>query len=76
MPQLNSNDAGQLLLHSQRGPIPVRPVACFPWSEPNNYISLRNEAGAEVGFIHSAAELDQLLPDRAGDDLTADPICF
>jgi uncharacterized protein DUF1854 len=58
MPQLNSNDAGQLLLHSQRGSIPVRPVACFPWSEPNNYISLRNEAGAEVGFIHSAAELD------------------
>ena len=58
MPQLNSNDAGQLLLHSQRGSIPVRPVACFPWSEPNNYISLRNEAGAEVGFIQSAAELD------------------
>jgi Domain of unknown function (DUF1854) len=58
MPQLNSNEAGQLLLHSQRGPIPVRPVACFPWSEPNNYISLRNEAGMEVGFIHSPAELD------------------
>jgi hypothetical protein len=58
MPQLNSNDAGQLLLHSQRGSIPVRPVACFPWSEPNNHISLRNEAGMEVGFIHSAAELD------------------
>jgi hypothetical protein len=58
MPQLNSNEAGQLLLHSQRGSIPVRPVACFPWSEPNNYISLRNEAGMEVGFIHSAAELD------------------
>jgi Domain of unknown function (DUF1854) len=57
MPQLNSNEAGQLLLHSQRGSIPVRPVACFPWSEPNNYIS-RNEAGMEVGFIHSAAELD------------------
>jgi Domain of unknown function (DUF1854) len=58
MPQLNSNEAGQLLLHSQRGSIPVRPVACFPWSEPNNYISLRNEAGMEVGFIDSAAELD------------------
>jgi hypothetical protein len=58
MPQLNSNEAGQLLLHSQRGNIPVRPVACFPWSEPNNYISLRNEAGMEVGFNHSTAELD------------------
>ena len=58
MPQLNSNEAGQLLLQSQRGSIPVRPVACFPWSEPNNYISLRNEAGIEVGFIHSTAELD------------------
>jgi hypothetical protein len=58
MPQLNSNAAGQLLLHSQGGSIPVRPVACFPWSEPNNYISLRNEAGTEVGFIHSSAELD------------------
>jgi hypothetical protein len=58
MPQLNSNEAGQLLLRSQRGSIPVRPVACFPWSEPNNYISLRNEAGLEVGFIDSTAELD------------------
>ncbi|HET9377376.1 MAG TPA: DUF1854 domain-containing protein [Chthoniobacterales bacterium] len=58
MPQLNSNEAGQLLLRSQRGSIPVRPVACFPWSEPNNYISLRNEAGMEVGFIDSTAELD------------------
>src|SRR5258708_12886014 len=58
MPQLNSNEAGELLLHSQRGSIPVRPVACFPWFEANNYISLRNEAGMEVGFIHSAAELD------------------
>jgi hypothetical protein len=58
MPQLKSNESGQLLLHSQRGTIPVRPVACFPWSEPNNHISLRNEAGMEVGFIHSTAELD------------------
>jgi uncharacterized protein DUF1854 len=58
MPQLNSNEAGQLLLRSQRGSIPVRPVACFPWSDPNNYISLRNEAGMEVGFIDSTAELD------------------
>jgi Domain of unknown function (DUF1854) len=58
MPELNSNEAGQLLLRSQRGSIPVRPVACFPWSEPNNYISLRNEAGLEVGFIDSTAELD------------------
>jgi Domain of unknown function (DUF1854). len=58
MPQLNSNAAGQLLLRSQRGSILVRPIACFPWSEPSNYISLRNEAGVEVGFIHSVAELD------------------
>jgi Domain of unknown function (DUF1854) len=58
MPQLNSNEAGQLLLRSQTGSIPVRPVACFPWSEPNNYISLRNEAGMEVGFIDSTTELD------------------
>jgi Domain of unknown function (DUF1854) len=58
MPQLKCNEAGQLLLHSQRGSILVRPVACFPWSEPNNYISLRNEAGMEVGFVHSATELD------------------
>jgi hypothetical protein len=58
MPQLNCNEAGQLLLRGQRESIPVRPVACFPWSEPNNYISLRNEAGMEVGFVHSATELD------------------
>jgi Domain of unknown function (DUF1854) len=58
MPQLNCNEAGQLLLQAHGGTIPVRPVICFPWTEPNNYISLRNEAGLEVGFVHSSAELD------------------
>jgi hypothetical protein len=58
MTQLNYNEAGQLLLQSQDGSIPVAPVPCFPWSEPNNYISLRDESGAEVGFVHSATELD------------------
>src|SRR3979409_1160695 len=41
MPQLNSNDAGQLLLHSQRGSIPVRPVACFLLSAAELYFSSR-----------------------------------
>jgi hypothetical protein len=58
MPQLNCNEAGQLLLQGNGGTVPVRPVVCFPWSEPDSYISLRNEAGLEVGFVHSTAELD------------------
>jgi hypothetical protein len=68
MPQLDCNEAGQLLLRNHREFIPVRPVACFPWSEPNNYISLRNELGIEVGFVRSAAELD--YPSRTALELT------
>jgi hypothetical protein len=68
MTQLDSNEAGQLLLRNQHGSIPVAPVPCFPWSEPENYISLRDESGREVAFIHSAAELDH--SSRAALELT------
>ncbi len=55
------NAAGQLVLHLRGRPEPivdVRAARCFPWSTPENYISLRDPAGKEIVLLESLAELD------------------
>ena len=37
-------------------PVVVRP--CFPWSEPQRFISLRDDGNAEVALVKDPAELD------------------
>src|SRR5687767_7058404 len=48
-------------LHASRGAAftPVRPVRCFPWSNPARYISLRDDKDREVAFVADPAELDE-----------------
>jgi hypothetical protein len=36
----------------------VRPVRCFPWSRPGAYVSLRDDADEEVGFVVDPDTLD------------------
>ncbi len=52
-------------LHASRGGAftPVRPVRCFPWSNPGCYVSLRDEKDREVAFVGDPADLDE--PSRA-----------
>ena len=38
---------------------PVRPVRCFPWSNPGRYISLRDDKEREVAFVGDPADLDE-----------------
>ena len=38
---------------------PVRPVRCFPWSNPGRYISLRDDKEREVAFVADPADLDE-----------------
>jgi hypothetical protein len=37
---------------------PVRPVRCFPWSNPGAYISLRDDEDNEVALVADPARLD------------------
>jgi hypothetical protein len=38
--------------------VAVEVVRCFPWSQPERFLSLRDAEGAEHGFIDNVAELD------------------
>ena len=48
---------GQLWAHGDGGPTPVRPVRCFPWSEPGRYVSLRDTDDEEVALVSDVGEL-------------------
>jgi hypothetical protein len=37
---------------------PVRPIRCFPWSNPGAYISLRDDDDKEVALVADPATLD------------------
>ncbi|WP_309386144.1 DUF1854 domain-containing protein [Cerasicoccus frondis] len=37
----------------------VRPVKCFPLSDPHRYLSLRNDKNEEFAFIETADSLDE-----------------
>jgi hypothetical protein len=41
----------------------VRPVRCFPWSNPGRFISLRDDKDREVAFVGDPGDLDE--PSRA-----------
>ena len=37
---------------------PVRPTRCFPWSEPDRWVSLRDAEGDEVALVEDPRALD------------------
>jgi hypothetical protein len=57
------DEAGRILVHLHARPEPVRDaqiLRCFPWSVPDQYISLRDADGKEVALVK---ELDDLDPE-------------
>src|SRR5262245_17750214 len=59
---LSRNADGRLVLSRQNGngagePMPVQAVCCFPWSRPQEYISLRDDKGHEQVLIEALNEL-------------------
>jgi hypothetical protein len=59
---LARNDEGRLVLYRHNGasseePMPVQAVCCFPWSRPQEYVSLRDDKGHEQVLIEALAEL-------------------
>lgn len=49
---------GQLWAYKNDTPIAVKVSCCFPWTQPNKYISLRDKDDVEVALIDSLDDLD------------------
>ncbi|MDJ0807209.1 MAG: DUF1854 domain-containing protein [Gammaproteobacteria bacterium] len=50
---------GNLYLHGARQEwIPVQARPCFPWSEPERFITLRDFENSELGLVEDPAALD------------------
>ena len=50
---------GSLLADVEGRLQPVRVQRCFPWSQPESFLSLRDADGVEVALIESGDELDE-----------------
>lgn len=50
---------GQLWAYKNDTPIAVKVSCCFPWTQPNKYISLRDKDDVEVALIDSLDDLDK-----------------
>ncbi len=54
---LRSGADGRLWLGTGSRRRRVKPVPCFPWSEPGHYVSLRDDDDAELGLVVDAEDL-------------------
>ena len=55
--KLRSAPDGRLIAHTARGPVPVRVRQCFPWSEPQRHLSLRDSEDRDVALVDDPASL-------------------
>jgi hypothetical protein len=58
--RLSRDARGQLALHRPGAPdvCPVRLARCFPWTAPDDYLSVRDKEGAEVCLLTSREGLN------------------
>jgi len=57
-PTLWRGEDGQLWTRRDGQDTSVRPVRCFPWSEPGRHVSLRDGDDEEVALVRDVAELE------------------
>lgn len=75
--QLASCGAGRLTAWREgEDAVLVRPVKCFPLSEPGRYLSLRDDKNVEIAFIGDAAQLDAASAAALQEALTAGSFTF
>ena len=58
---ISRNQAGQIVVKLAGRPDPIldaRVVRCFPWSLPDNYVSVRDSNGKEVAMLKTFESLD------------------
>ena len=50
--------SGGLFVVGETGEVPASARRCFPWSEPERYVSIRDEKDEELALVCDLAELD------------------
>jgi hypothetical protein len=55
--RLRSAPDGRLIAYTDRGAVPVRVRQCFPWSEPQRHLSLRDSEEKEIALVEDPASL-------------------
>ncbi|MBC7897816.1 MAG: DUF1854 domain-containing protein [Cytophagaceae bacterium] len=58
LPQLIRSPDGRLVVLQQERRIPVQVKLCFPWSEPQRFISLRDDDENEVALVEDPSTLE------------------
>jgi hypothetical protein len=58
VPVLRIAPDGRLLVLINSVRVPVRLRQCFPWSQPSQHLSLRNDEDREVAIVDDPAELE------------------
>lgn len=61
--RLRTAPDGRLIAHTATGPVSVRVRQCFPWSEPQRHLSLRDNEEREVAFVDDPASLGPVSRD-------------
>ncbi len=56
--RLSRRPDGHLMAMVDGKEVPVMATRCFPWSEPNRFISLRNPDDTEVALVEHPSDLD------------------
>jgi hypothetical protein len=56
--QIDRSSDGQLIVVIDGKPVAARAVKCFPWSEPQRFISLRDDKNNELMLVNDLAQLD------------------
>jgi len=60
---LRSSNDGRLVALVDGEPVAVRIRQCFPWSEPDRHLSLRDAEDNEIALVRDPAELDPVSRD-------------
>ena len=60
---LRSSNDGRLVALVDGEPVAVRLRQCFPWSEPDRHLSLRDAEDNEIALVRDPAELDPVSRD-------------
>src|SRR5262245_3063562 len=55
--KLRTTADGRLLVINEQGAVAVRVRQCFPWSEPQRHISLRDDTDREIALVEDPALL-------------------
>jgi len=56
--QIDRSADGQLIVVIDGKPVAARAVKCFPWSEPQRFISLRDDKNNELMLVNDLTQLD------------------